>query len=118
MTQLRDGIPVTGQTIEGEDWLNNGGGKGRQWDYYGDIYSLYYYIEVTEQLSDLEYKPTEVADRSILQFHTEDCQILSIIGVLNQVMKRRIMNKKRIGTLVQVLTKKSTYTMSSREHIM
>ena len=53
MTQLRDGIPVTGQTIEGEDWLNNGGGKGRQWDYYGDIYSLYYYIEVTEQLSDL-----------------------------------------------------------------
>ena len=53
MTQLRNGIPVTGQTIEGEDWLNNGGGKGRQWDYYGDIYSLYYYIEVTEQLSDL-----------------------------------------------------------------
>ena len=56
----------------------------------------------------LEYKPTEVADRSILQFHTENCQTLSIIGVLNQVMKRRIMNKKRIGTLVQVLTKKST----------
>ena len=44
---------ITGQTIEGEDWLNNGGGKGRQWDYYGDIYSPYYYIEVTEQLSDL-----------------------------------------------------------------
>ena len=65
----------------------------------------------------LEYKLTGAADKSTLQFHTEACRILSIIG-LNQVLKRRVMSKKRIGTLALVLRKKFTSTMSSLEHIM
>ena len=55
MTQLRNGIPVTSQTIDGESWWFDDGPRGRQGTV-GEESSLYYYVEVTEQLSDLRVR--------------------------------------------------------------
>ena len=48
MTQLNDGIAVTGQSIEGNFWQSD--------DEVSDNGILYYYVNVTEPLSDLRIK--------------------------------------------------------------